>query len=326
MTRPLVSVHDLVKHFPAGRGRTVKAVNQVSFTIARGEALGLVGESGSGKTTVGHCLLKLLAPTAGTILIDGSDVSGMTTRGFRPLRGRVQMVFQERALRLAQSAHANRNDRGGAAPGPAPRAGCAAPPAGPRSPRDGRLRRLGARQVPPPVERGRAAADRARPGARHPARARRPRRADVGPGRLRAGGDPRPAERSAREAGAFVPPDIARSDRGPAGLQPRRGHVSREDRRDLRDRADIRTPAPSYSRALLSSVLYPDPERSLPRFVLEGEIPSPIDPPAGCHLYQRCPWAKASCRESCPDLVELLPGRRVACFEASGRLHEAPAA
>ena len=85
-------------------------------------------------------------------------------------------------------------------------------------------------------------------------------------------------------------------------------------------------PLHPYSRALLSSVLYPDPERSLPRFVLEGEIPSPIDPPAGCHLYQRCPWAKASCRESCPDLVELLPGRRVACFEASGRLHEAPAA
>ena len=95
MAGPLLEVQDLVKHFPAGRGRSVKAVNGVSFAIARGEALALVGESGSGKTTVGRCLLRLLEPTAGAIRFDGTDVHAMTLAAFRPLRRRMQMVFQE---------------------------------------------------------------------------------------------------------------------------------------------------------------------------------------------------------------------------------------
>ena len=91
----MLEVQDLVKHFPAGRDRSVKAVNGVSFAIARGEALALVGESGSGKTTVGRCLLRLLEPTAGAIRFDGTDVHAMTLAAFRPLRRRIQLVFQE---------------------------------------------------------------------------------------------------------------------------------------------------------------------------------------------------------------------------------------
>jgi oligopeptide/dipeptide ABC transporter ATP-binding protein len=75
-------------------------------------------------------------------------------------------------------------------------------------------------------------------------------------------------------------------------------------------------PLHPYSRALLSSVLYPDPMQKLPRFMLSGEIPSPIDLPSGCHLHQRCPWAVAACGQSYPPLEPLLPGRFAACFRA----------
>ena len=325
MTRPLVSVHDLVKHFPAGRGRTVKAVNQVSFTIARGEALGLVGESGSGKTTVGHCLLKLLAPTAGTILIDGSDVSGMTTRGFRPLRGRVQMVFQEPYDSLNPRM---RIETIVGEPLRVLRPGPAAP------------RRRRVREVLEMVGFDASVLDKY-------------------PHQLSAGEQ----QRIGLARALATQPELVVLDEPTSALDVSVRAEILALLNDLREKLGLsyllishdltavrrvcnrvavmylgkivetgeterifEHPLHPYSRALLSSVLYPDPERSLPRFVLEGEIPSPIDPPAGCHLYQRCPWAKASCRESCPDLVELLPGRRVACFEASGRLHEAPAA
>jgi oligopeptide/dipeptide ABC transporter ATP-binding protein len=75
-------------------------------------------------------------------------------------------------------------------------------------------------------------------------------------------------------------------------------------------------PLHPYSRALLSSVLYPDPTKEQARFVLSGEIPSPIDLPPGCPLYARCPWARPACDQSAPPLEELLPDRRVACFRA----------
>ena len=75
-------------------------------------------------------------------------------------------------------------------------------------------------------------------------------------------------------------------------------------------------PLHPYSRALLSSVLYPDPDQKPPRFFLSGEIPSPIDLPSGCHLHQRCPWAVAACGQSYPPLEALLPGRAAACFRA----------
>ena len=82
-------------------------------------------------------------------------------------------------------------------------------------------------------------------------------------------------------------------------------------------------PLHPYSRALLSSVLYPDPRHTLSRFVLRGEIPSPIDLPAGCHLYQRCPWAEASCAEAYPPMEAFAPGREVACYRAGAIRAEA---
>jgi len=95
----VVEVRDLVKHFPSRRGTdragAVHAVDGISFEVARGEALGIVGETGCGKTTTARLLLRLLKPTAGTIRLEGEDITRLSARRLRPLRRRMQMVFQD---------------------------------------------------------------------------------------------------------------------------------------------------------------------------------------------------------------------------------------
>ena len=98
--KPLLEAENLVKYFPVGRGKVVKAVDGVSFHIMRGETLALVGESGSGKTTVGQCLVRLLRQTSGLIRFDGQVISNMNDGEFRKLRSRMQMVFQESYVAL----------------------------------------------------------------------------------------------------------------------------------------------------------------------------------------------------------------------------------
>ena len=93
--QPILDVAKLVKHFTTPSGHVVKAVDDVSFSVPRGETLALVGESGSGKTTVGQCLVRLLSADSGTVLFDGQEVLRLSDRAFRPLRRNIQMVFQE---------------------------------------------------------------------------------------------------------------------------------------------------------------------------------------------------------------------------------------
>ena len=95
MTDPLVAVEGLAKRFYLKGQNYVGAINGISFEIGRGETLGLVGESGSGKTTVGRCLLRLVEPTSGRICFEGSDITRLTKRELKPLRSRMQMVFQD---------------------------------------------------------------------------------------------------------------------------------------------------------------------------------------------------------------------------------------
>jgi peptide/nickel transport system ATP-binding protein len=96
---PLLTVKDLAKNFRRGGffsgAKAVKAVDRVSLTLARGETLGIVGESGSGKSTLARCVIRLLDPDAGEMLFDGADIAHMGERQLRPLRRRIQMVFQD---------------------------------------------------------------------------------------------------------------------------------------------------------------------------------------------------------------------------------------
>jgi peptide/nickel transport system ATP-binding protein len=95
VSEQILEVEGLVKHFDAGHGRVVHAVEDVSLEIAPGEVVGLVGESGSGKSTVGNCVLRLLEPTAGSIRLRGTDVTHLSRRALRPLRREMHMVFQD---------------------------------------------------------------------------------------------------------------------------------------------------------------------------------------------------------------------------------------
>jgi peptide/nickel transport system ATP-binding protein len=90
----LISVRDLEKTFASSAG-PVQAVDGVSFDLAAGETVGLVGESGCGKSTVGRCILRLLEPTSGTITFDGQPIESLSQRRLRPLRQRMQLVFQD---------------------------------------------------------------------------------------------------------------------------------------------------------------------------------------------------------------------------------------
>src|SRR5215470_4667124 len=93
--QPLVEIKDLKKYFPVPNKQVVRAVDGVSFTINRGETLGLVGESGCGKTTVGRCILRLIEPTSGEIRFDGRDLLKLDRGEMRLARRRMQIIFQD---------------------------------------------------------------------------------------------------------------------------------------------------------------------------------------------------------------------------------------
>src|SRR6266404_4083290 len=94
MNAPMLAVRGLKKYFGHG-DRPVRAVDDVSFEIARGEVLGLVGESGSGKSTIGRSVLKLIDPTAGEVWFEGADLAPLSSRAMRPYRSRLQIIFQD---------------------------------------------------------------------------------------------------------------------------------------------------------------------------------------------------------------------------------------
>ena len=315
MAERLLEVSNLVKHFPMGRRQTVKAINDVSFHIDRGETLALVGESGSGKTTVGRCILRLIEPTEGRITFAGAQVDTMSANQLRALRPRVQMVFQE--------------------------------PYDSLNPRM-RIRKiveepilLGGDMTPAQRhDRVAEVLEMVRPGADS---------MDKYPHQFSAGEQ----QRIGIARAISTEPELVVLDEPTSALDVSvRAEILdlltdlQEDlalsylliSHDLtavrrvchrvaimylgkiveRGNADelFEQPLHPYSRALLSSVLYPDPSEQLSRFLLSGEIPSPIDLPPGCHLHGRCPWAVDTCNDAYPDAEELLPGRHVACFRA----------
>src|SRR5829696_8159421 len=94
MNRPFLEVDGLMVDYPVPRG-TFRAVDNVSFAVARGETLAIVGESGCGKSTIARSIVRLLTPTAGRILVEGTDIAQLPERRLRPLRSKIQMIFQD---------------------------------------------------------------------------------------------------------------------------------------------------------------------------------------------------------------------------------------
>lgn len=316
VAEPLLSVRDLVKYFPVRGARhlNVHAVNGVSFDVARGEALGLVGESGSGKTTVGRLVLRLIEPTSGTIDFAGERTSEMSEAEMRPLRSRIQMVFQEPHASLNPSTSVARNiDE------PLRVSGMG---------RRERTERV--REVLHMVHLTEADGEKF-------------------PHQLSAG----QAQRVGIARAIGTEPDLVVLDEPTSQLDIAiraeiidllneiSGQLDMAYLFISHDLTAVRSVcsriavmylgkivevAPTaemfagqrhpYSKALLSSVLYPDPEALLPDFRLEAEIPSPIHLPEGCHLHPRCPIATPECGVTYPPLVELSPQRHAACYRS----------
>ncbi|MCY3806971.1 MAG: ABC transporter ATP-binding protein [bacterium] len=313
---PLLAVRDLVKYFPVRGARhlRVHAVNGVSFEVGRGEALGLVGESGSGKTTVGRLVLRLIEPTGGSIDFAGERISEMSEADMRPLRSRIQMVFQEPHASLNPSTSVARNIDEPLRVGGMGR----------------RERNERVREVLGMVHLSEADGDKF-------------------PHQLSAG----QAQRAGIARAIGTEPDLVVLDEPTSQLDIAIRAEIIDLLNEISDQlgmaylfishdltavrsvcsriavmylgkiveaaptaelfADQRHP---YSKALLSSVLYPDPAAALPDFRLEAEIPSPIHLPTGCHLHPRCPLATAECAVTYPPLVELSAQRHAACYRS----------
>ena len=307
----LLSVRGLKKHFPIKSGvlrrqtGSVYAVDGVSFDVQAGETLGLVGESGCGKSTTARLVLRLIEPTAGQVMLDGVDLRALSSSELKTARSDMQIIFQDpyasldprmrvREIIDEPLVRSHRSRRAGP-----PRARFRAP--GARRP----AARARATAIPTSSRAGSGSASASPARWRLDPKLVMLRRAGVGAGRLDPGPDHQPAGRPAggvRLAYVFIAHDLSVVR---AHLRPGRGDVSRPDRRDRRrPMRSTRIPQHPYTQALLSAVPLPDPrlERQRSRIVLEGDVPSPANPPSGCHFHPRCWKAQEICKTTYPKL------------------------
>jgi oligopeptide/dipeptide ABC transporter ATP-binding protein len=321
---PLLEVRDLKKQFPIIKGLfsrvsgQVRAVDGVSFHIAPGETLGLVGESGCGKSTVGRTLLKLLEPSSGSIRVHGVDITDLDAKAMLPYRKRLQMIYQD--------PYASLNSRMSAA------------------------QIVGEPLVIHGVGRAQEQEERVvslfervglRPELMHsfPHEFSGGQRQRIGIARALAlnpelivGDEPVSALDVSIQAQIInllmdlqdeyklsyllVAHDLAVVE-----------HISHRIAVmylgrivEMTDKTSLfAMPLHPYTEALLSAVPIPKASaRRRLRVILKGDVPSPINPPAGCHFHTRCPYAHARCRVEAPPLREVVPQHWAACH-----LHEA---
>jgi oligopeptide transport system ATP-binding protein len=324
MTDVLLEVRSLVKHITVGGGLfggqpgLVRAVDGVSFSIRRGETLGLVGESGCGKTTTGRCILQLERPTSGQVLFEGRDLTTLDGGALRAVRRRIQVIFQDPYSSLNP-----RMTVGEIIAEPLAVHGIVTTAAGRRD----RVRDLLDRVGLLPQH-----------GTRYPHQMSGGQRQRVGIARALAMeptliicDEPVSAldvsiqaqiinllEDLQAEFGLtylFIAHDLAVvrhiSDR--VAVMYLGKVVEMADRKTLYDE-----PLHPYTKALLSAVPIPDPELEARRqhIVLRGEVPSPLNPPAGCVFHPRCPVAEDRCQTVVPELREIRPGHWAACLLA----------
>jgi oligopeptide/dipeptide ABC transporter ATP-binding protein len=315
----LLEIQNLKVHFPVQRGllgRTkefVRAVDDVSFSLAPGETVGLVGESGCGKTTLGRAVIKLVEPTAGRIFFDGENIADLSGKALRARRRRFQMIFQDpysslNPRRTVSEIIGEALDIHRLATGPAAR----------RQRIEALLQDVGldpshAQRYPHEFSGG----QRQRIGIA--------RALAVEP-KLIVCDEPVSAldvsvqaqiinllkdlQREHGIAYLFIAHDLAVVE-----------HISH---RLLvmylgrlveagEARSVCRAPRHPYTQALLSAVPVVDPDAKRQRIFLAGEVPSPIHPPGGCPFHPRCPLAEARCQTDVPALREIEPGRWAAC-------------
>ena len=324
MSEVLLEVDNLVKHFSVegglvgGRRGQVRAVDGVSFTIRRGETLGLVGESGCGKTTTGRCILMLERPSSGRIVFDGVDITALDHQALRSVRRRVQVIFQDPYSSLNP-----RMTIGQILAEPLEVHGIVREKAARAARVQELLVQVGllpqhAQRYPHQLSGGqRQRVGIARALAMEPA--------------LIVCDEPVSAldvsiqaqivnllEDLQRRLGLtylFIAHDLSvvrhLSDR--VAVMYLGKIVEITDRQRLYE-----APLHPYTRALLSAVPIPDPalEARREHTVLRGEVPSPLNPPSGCVFHPRCPIAVDRCSAEVPQLREIGSGHRAACHLA----------
>jgi peptide/nickel transport system ATP-binding protein len=326
MSAPLLEVNDLKKHFQVGGGlfrkrAFVYAVDGVSFTIARGETLALVGESGCGKSTVGRAILRLFDITDGQVVLDGRRIDELPAGTLRPLRRRVQVVFQDPFSSL-----------------------------NPRM----RVRDI----IAEPIRNFGLASSTRDLDARIAAlmdKVRLPRDAVHRWPHEFSGGQ---RQRIGIARALAAEPDLIICDEAVSALdvsvkaqivnllqdiQQELGLALLFISHDLAivehmthrvavmylgkivevapKRAIFSAPRHPYTKALLSAVPVPEPGAARERIILKGDVPSPINPPKGCRFHTRCPYAFDRCRSEEPALRATEHGHLAACH-----LHDLPAA
>ena len=307
----MLEVQNLTKVFHIGKDADLIAVNNVSFSLNRGETLGLVGESGSGKTTVGRCVLRLIEPTEGRVILDGDDITDLKPDALRDLRERMQLVFQDPFGSLNPRLTVSQ-----AVAEPLQLHGMG------RDERRARTKEildhvgLGERfhkHYPADL----TASEQQRVGI---ARALVTRPEFVVLDEPTSMLDPsaraeildllQTIQRETGTAYIFISHDltsVAKISHRIAIMY--LGHIVEHAPTDV-IMDDQRHP---YSRALLSAVLFPDPKRTPDPYVIEGEIPTAINPKPECPLYGRCPIREDACRSEVPPMVEVEPSHLTAC-------------
>ena len=321
-TEPLVSVRNLRKEFPIRKGvlsrqvGAVKAVNDVSFDVARGETLGVVGESGCGKTTTGRSILRLIEPTSGEIRFEGRDVRSMGTSELRALRREMQIIFQDPVSSLTPRMTVGAIIREGLTIHKLAEGAAA----------DARVRQL-LQEV-----------------------GLRPEYSNRYPHEFSGG----QRQRIGIARALSVEPKFIVCDEPVSALdvsvQAQVINLLEDLQRDhdltymfiahdlsvvehIADRVAVmylgkivelataedlyREPLMPYTQALLSAVPVADPHARKERIILQGDVPSPANPPSGCVFHPRChhPAKDAACASIVPPLEEKTPGHFAACIK-----------
>jgi peptide/nickel transport system ATP-binding protein len=318
MTAPLLEVRNLRKHFPVRAGvllrkvGDVHAVDDVSFTLERGRTLGLVGESGCGKTTVGRTVLNLLPKSGGQVLFEGRDLGGLKNKEWRPLRREMQIVFQD----PMESLNA-RHTIGRILEEPFVIHGMG----------DSGFRRVWVKELLERVGLPPSAADR------FPHEFSGGQRQRIGIARAIA---LKPKfivcdeavsaldvsiraqivnlllelQRDMQLALLFIAHDlgVVRHVSDDVAVMYLGSIVEQAPAEEIYVR-----PAHPYTRALISAIPLPHPKQQRQRIVLQGDVPSPINPPAGCRFHTRCPFATDVCRTTPPLWEAVSPQHNVAC-------------